>query len=75
MRLTYDAAFREARPAKARNPENKEQCDKARVPLGYRRLSSRFQARQWDRQQAFRGQHLDVALWESVPQEDLSGGC
>ena len=21
------------------------------------------------------GKHLDVALWESVPQEDLSGGC
>ena len=39
------------------------------------RRSSRFQARQQDRQQAFRGQHLDVALWESVPQEDLSGGC
>ena len=28
--------------------------------------------RQWDRQQAFSGQHLDVALWESVPQKDLS---
>ena len=31
--------------------------------------------RQWDRQQAFWGQHLDVALWESVPQKDLSWGC
>ncbi len=34
-----------------------------------------FQARQQDRQQAFRSQHLDVALWESVPQEDLSCWC
>ena len=40
-----------------------------------RRRCSRFQTRQRNRQQAFRGQHLDVALWESVPQEDLSGGC
>jgi hypothetical protein len=35
----------------------------------------RFQNRQRDRQQAFRGQHLNVALCESVPQKNLSGGC
>ncbi len=25
--------------------------------------------------QPFRGQHLDVTLWEAVPQKDLGGGC
>jgi hypothetical protein len=35
----------------------------------------RFQARHRDRRKAFQGQHLDVALWEGVPQKDLSGGC
>ncbi len=42
------------------------------VPTGAAR---RFQARQQDRQQAFRSQYLDVALWESITQKDLSGGC
>ncbi len=33
------------------------------------------QAEQLNRQPPFRGQHLDVALWERVPQKDLGGGC